>query len=55
MQIKVGSNMPFVELNPELKEKIRQVMSSQYDAAKQHLDLSKFHAKQGTNILTFFI
>lgn len=47
MQIKVIPHMPFVELSPELKEKIKQVMSSQYDATTRHLDLSKFYANEG--------
>lgn len=47
MQIKVRPNIPFVELNDALKEKIRTVMSSKFDAQMQSLDLSKFHANEG--------
>uniref|UniRef100_UPI00397FF342 hypothetical protein n=1 Tax=Salmonella sp. s57402 TaxID=3159695 RepID=UPI00397FF342 len=43
MQIKVESRMPFVELNPVLKEKIKQVMSSVYDFSTNNLNLSKFY------------
>ena len=48
MQIKVKPEMPSVDLNPTLKEKIRQVMSSHYEPKMQHLDLSRFYAKEGT-------
>ena len=40
--------MPYIDVNPDLKEKIRQVMSSHYEPKMQHLDLSRFYAKEGT-------
>ncbi|KAK7575604.1 hypothetical protein V9T40_011890 [Parthenolecanium corni] len=44
IQIKVIPSIPYIELNNELKETIKRVMSSRYDAANLHLDLSKFYA-----------
>lgn len=47
IQIKVSAHMPYIDVNPALKEKIRQVMSSHYDVKTQHLDLFRFYAKEG--------
>lgn len=55
VQIKVVPNIPFVELNPELKEKIKLVMSSKYNAMAGHLDLSKFYANEGKPQLSILV
>ncbi len=47
VQIKVESRMPFVELNLQLKTKIRNVMETNYDRLNRILNLSRFHANEG--------
>lgn len=47
IQIKVSAHMPYIDVNPALKEKIREVMSANYDEKTQHLDLCRFYSKEG--------
>ncbi|KAJ6635042.1 Nuclear RNA export factor 1 [Pseudolycoriella hygida] len=43
MSIKVYSNIPQIELNTNMKEKMKLAMSKRYNPATKALDLSKFH------------
>ena len=47
MQFKVRPYTPFVQMDNILKEKMKVVMSSKFDATSQHLNLSKFYANEG--------
>lgn len=51
IQIKVLPNIPHIDLNDDLKERIKRVMSSRYDTTRQHLNLSKFYANEGLSSL----
>ena len=45
--IKVKADLPHVELNSTLKEKIKEAMVKRYNADLKALDMSRFHADPG--------
>ena len=45
--MKVRAALPHVELNAELKTKIKAAMEKRYNPQTKALDLSKFHADPG--------
>lgn len=48
MVIRVNAGFPKIQINPELKEKIKLVMSKRYNAEFQALNLRNFHRDPGT-------
>jgi nuclear RNA export factor len=49
--IKVKADLPHVELNSTLKEKIKEAMVKRYNADLKALDMSRFHADPGKRTL----
>lgn len=43
MLIRVSNGLPQVDVNPELKEKLKQAMAKRYEPNLKALDLTKFH------------
>jgi nuclear RNA export factor len=49
--VKVKPDLPHVELNSALKEKIKAALVKRYNAELKALDLSRFHADPGKRTL----
>ena len=49
--VRVKPDIPHVELNSALKEKIKAAMVKRYNADLKALDLSRFHADRGKRTL----
>jgi hypothetical protein len=49
--VKVKPDIPHVELNSTVKEKIKAAMVKRYNADLKALDLSRFHADPGKRTL----
>lgn len=47
MVIRVHHGIPQVDINPELRETMKQVMAKRYNPSTKALDLTKFHADPG--------
>jgi PIN domain nuclease of toxin-antitoxin system len=51
--IKVRSELPHVELNSDLKERIKAAMVKRYNANLKALDLSRFHTDPGERMVVY--
>ena len=51
LMVKVKPDIPHVELNSTVKEKIKAAMVKRYNADLKALDLSRFHADPGKRTL----
>ena len=59
LHIKVQANLPYIEIDEKLKEKMKMAMSHRYNVITRSLDMKRFHVDTGmasliTNIKIIF-